>query len=238
MAVGVKHIWTEAEEKFLKENYEKMTNAELAKALGLKLTLTRTKLYSMGLKRMEMEYWTNEQVEFLKKKYRYIGDVELTEIFESKWKKDKGWTKKHIEKKRRYLKLKRTKSEIQDIFRRNVEAGRFQICVQKMWKVKGISEPGTIRIWKSQYGSDFKVIKTKDGFVHYKRWLWEKLHGPVPEGYLVATKDMDPLNITPENLELITREQHGARVHIRKLPKELRRTALLVKKIEKQLINK
>src|SRR5690606_41007373 len=68
------------EKKFLKENYQSMTNRQLADALELSLTKTRHFLYEMGLKRMEMEYWTDEQIDFLKKNYKTIGDTELAEI--------------------------------------------------------------------------------------------------------------------------------------------------------------
>ena len=44
-----KHIWEERDLNFLKDNYSSMTNAQLANGLGLTLTITRTKLYELGL---------------------------------------------------------------------------------------------------------------------------------------------------------------------------------------------
>jgi hypothetical protein len=120
--------WTNDQLKFLKKNFYKLTNRKLADALGLKLTSVRTKCYELGLKRMELEYWTKEQVRFLRQNYKKIGDLELAEIFNQKWHKDKGWSKKHIEKKRRYLGLKRTEEEKNLIPIRTVRAGRFALC--------------------------------------------------------------------------------------------------------------
>ena len=114
-----------------------MTNKELANALGLNLTKTRGFLYEMDLKRMELEYWTEEQIKYLLDNYKEIGDVELAEIFNSKWKKNKGWTKKHIEKKRRYLKLKRTQDERHQIYLRNKILGRWKMCPVKAWETRG-----------------------------------------------------------------------------------------------------
>lgn len=91
--------WTLKMISFLKDNYESQSNAQLADSLGLKITTLRTKLYELGYKRMDLEYWTAEQVTFLKNNYKKIGDLELSEIFNAKWKKQKGWTKKtHGEK--------------------------------------------------------------------------------------------------------------------------------------------
>ena len=104
--------WTDKRLKFLKENYNTMTNQQIADSLGLKITAVRHKCYELGLYKMTLEYWTDEQVDFLLKNYKEKGDTELSEIFNEKWHKDKGWTKKHIEKQRRYLKLKRTPEEI------------------------------------------------------------------------------------------------------------------------------
>lgn len=68
-----KIIWTDEMIHFLKENFNKMTNRELASCLNLKLTKVRDKCYEMGLKRMEMEYWTKDQVDFLLAYYQIMG---------------------------------------------------------------------------------------------------------------------------------------------------------------------
>lgn len=196
--------------QFIQENFQKMTNEQIAAALGLKKTIVRTMAYSLGLKRMELEYWSSEQVAFLKKNYKKIGDVELAEIFENEWPKNKGWTKKHIEKKRRYLFLKRTPADLQRIHSRNKKSGRLAVANKKRWEVTGSNEIGKIVIWKvNEYPMAF--IKTETGYVHYNRWLWKKNHGPIPEGYNVVRKDECPEIPTIEFLELITKDEHARR---------------------------
>jgi len=198
--------WSAGMLSFLKNNYSTMTNQELADRLGLKLTSTRTKLYELGFKRMELEYWTDDQVLFLKENYKRIGDVELAEIFTEMFYKAKGWTNKHIEKKRRYLKLKRTEQHKNEIQERNKEAGRFSINHWKRWfELK--AKPGTIRIWKGENGKPFKVIKVADQFVHYAPFCFEAYFGPVPEGYIVQLLDSDNMNIKIENIGLMTRQE-------------------------------
>lgn len=191
-------------ERFLQHNYEKLTNAELADRLGLTLTVVRMKLYSMGLKRMEMEYWTDEQIDFLRANFHKIGDLELSEIFTRKWPKQKGWTKKHIEKKRRYLNLKRTKEQIRKIHLRNVEAGRFKICAIKRWDKCGRSKEGEIRFWRQNPCRSIPMIKVNGQYIFWARYTWEQNHGPIPKGMNVVFKDNNPRNMEISNLELIT----------------------------------
>lgn len=51
-----------------------------------------------------------------------------------------------------------------------------------------------------------KWIKTKDGFVLYKNWLWEQYNGPVPDKMVLMPKDGNHENVVIENLELQKRD--------------------------------
>ena len=201
-----KIIWTKEMLKYLTDNWCSMTNKELAEGLGLHLTVVRMQLYSMGMKRMELEYWTHEQIEFLKANYKKIGDMEMAEIFESMWPKQKTWTKKHIEKKRKYLHLHRTMAQQIKVHERNVANGRFKNCPVYAWDVRGRAKKGTIRIWVNAKKYSFKVIKLEQYWVHYAHWLWEQHYGPVPEGHMVTFKDGDNMNVVIENLILSNRK--------------------------------
>lgn len=108
-----------------------LTNPQLAKALGLRLTVTRNKMRELGLKRIEMEYWNEEMIIFLKENYKTIGDVEIAEIFQEKFPKNKPWRKQHIRKKRAYLNLHRTKKEIDDIISKNASEGGNSFTIKR-----------------------------------------------------------------------------------------------------------
>lgn len=237
-----KILFTEKGIQFLKDNYLKKTNQELANALGLKLTIVRMQLYALDLKRIEMEYWTEEQTNFLIENYKTIGDVELSEIFEETWPKNKRWTKNHIEKKRRYLELKRTKEEIQDIFIRNLEAGRFKVCAIKRWERTGSNPIGTIVFWNlKQYNYKIPFIKTEEAYVHYYRWLYENKYGKLTSKSLVVPKLDAPLGplLSIEQLECIDRYEHQRRNVERRMayPEEVRKAIRLHKKLNKELNN-
>ncbi len=205
--------WTSEEDQFLRDNWQQMDNVELAKALGRKLTNTRTRLYQLGMKRMEMEYWTDEMIQFLRENYRRIGDTELAEIFSAKWPKNKGWSKKHIEKKRRYLKLKRTKKEREAILQGHVEAGVYVRGNAKMWETRGIAKEGEIRYWRVGQNDARPVpfIKVDGSFVHYARYRYEQLNGPVPDGYNVVFLANDPKNLQDDNLGIVSNEELALR---------------------------
>ncbi len=224
-------VWESWQLDWLQENWQKITAQQLSDYLGIKRTKVREKLYELGLKKMELQFWTPEQVDFLKYSYRTIGDVELAEIFTQKWEKAKGWTKKHIEKKRRQLNLKRTENQINLIKERNIQLGRFAICPIKAWETRGGAAPeGSVRLWRHEFFY-FQVIKTKDGWVHHARWLWEQVNGPIPAGKVIRIIDQNPENICIENLTMISMAENAQLNSKNRLPKELRE----IQKINNQL---
>lgn len=206
--VGRSYTLTPAGEKFIRDNWDEMDNTQLAEAVGVSLDKMRVFLHARKMYRMVLEYWTEEQVAFLKQNYKTVGDKELAIMFNLTWPKDKTWTWKHIEKKRMYLKLKRTKSQLQKIKKRNASRGAWSYM--NTWGTRGRAPVGEIRIWK-QNKRPYKVIKTADGFRHYLPWLWEQHFGPIPEGMKVTTKDGNNLNAVPENLKVITLIEQGER---------------------------
>lgn len=225
--------------KFIHNNWKTMTNPELAKSLGLRLTKLRGFLSKMGLKRMEMEYWTHDQVTFLKANFKKMGDVEMSEFFEAEWPKNKKWTEKHIRKKRVYLNLQRTAKQVDSVRKRNVKAGRYN-TVNQRWKTTGANAIGTIVFWRKQNSEvKFPLIKTENGYVHYYRWFYTQEHGTLNPNQLVVPKKEAPKNTLLEvtQLEVIDREEHARRnVAARmELPEELREIIKFTNKLSKTI---
>jgi hypothetical protein len=65
--------------------------------------------------------------------------------------------------------------------------------------------------------------------------LWEKVHGPVPEGHAVVFKDRDRTHITNDNLELISRSELMRRNTIHNYPQELAAVIRLSGKLKRKL---
>lgn len=228
---------TSEEILFVKKNFNKYTNKQFADHFGLKLTTTRTLIYKLGLKKMELEYWTDEQVNFLKENYKKIGDVELAEIFNSKWTKNKGWTKKHIEKKRRYLGLKRTEKQKLEIVKTNSRNGKYNTS-EKSWKTRGVTKTGTLKVWKLSTGRSVVVIRLKDRFTPYAPYFYKNQIGEVPKGMNVCFKDGNPLNIVNENLVLKSDAELASENSKNRAPIELKETIRLINKINKKIKSK
>lgn len=231
-----KIVFTPEQHDFMRSNFQKMTNKELADHFGLKLTRVRTELYSLGLLKLELEYWTEEQVQFLKDNYKNIGDTELAELFNDRWTKKKGWTKKHIEKKRRYLKLKRTDIQKNKIFLRNKELGAYANCATNMWKTRGVKPEGTIVIWRVA-NRQLPFIKINGKYIHLNVHVWESNFGEVPEGFNVVRKDGNPLNNSIENLQLLSNSElaiHNSKLRM-SYPEELREINKLINKLNKKV---
>lgn len=231
-----KITFTPEQQDFMRANYDKMTNQEMADHFGLKQTRVRTEMYSLGLYKLELEFWTKEQVQFLKDNYQTIGDTELAELFQERWIKKKGWSKKHIEKKRRYLKLKRTKQEIQAIWNRNLEKGRWSKCAENMWKTKGSNPEGTIVVWRVR---DRKVpfIKINAKYIHLNVHVWETNFGEIPNGMNVVRIDGNPMNNDPTNLKLLSNAELADFNSKNRMqyPQEYREVKRLINKLNKQI---
>ena len=225
--------WTDERSKFLKENFNTMSNKQIADSLGLKITAVRHKCYELGLYKMTLEYWTDEQVDFLLKNYKEKGDTELAEIFNEKWHKDKGWTKKHIEKKRRYLKLKRTPEEIAKIHLGHIKKGVYVEGNKKMWETRGCRKYGEEVVWYGQ-----KFTKIEKGYIHTRIFNYKKYVGEIPKGMMVRHKDGNQLNCSPENLLLVSRADHARLNNASRCPPEWRETMVLLRKLNLNISRK
>lgn len=230
-----KIIFTEAQQQFLKNNYLKMTNKQLAAALDLKQTVVRNQLYKMGCKKYEVQYWTNEQIAFVKKNYKKIGDTEIAEIFNKKYNKIGGWSKKHIEKKRRYLKLKRVAADRDQIRKRNKKRG----CWQNAWSYSSANQVpiGEKRIVFNG-NTPYLKIKTKNGFESFARYLWKQKKGKIPKGKKVRIMQEDRINFTIDNLKLVSSAENALLNSINRTPAELKSLAALQKQLKNTIIKK
>lgn len=71
---------------------------------------------------------------------------------------------------------------------------------------------------RTRRGHKVRMIKVRmDGlrkhrWMHLARWRWERDHGPVPDGMIVAHWDGDTLNDDPENYRLVTRGEYLQRL--------------------------
>lgn len=202
--------YSEKELNLLKRHHADQTAKQLAELLGWKIHQVREVLYSLGIYKIRLEYWSKEAVQFLKNNYRSMGDKEIAHKLESVQQKEKGWTLKHVEKKRLYLGLKRSPSDLIAIKKRNIIIGCWKDSNQKMWAKRGVFPEGTIRY--QRMGNDYRPVIKEDGrFIPYSNHRYRQLHGDIPKGMNAVFLDGNQYNLDDSNIGLISDAELGSR---------------------------
>ncbi len=165
-------------------------------------TTFRTLLYKMGLKKCAILRWTDEETEFLLANYKTMGNIEIAEKLSTK---HRPFHKKNVEKKMKLLGIKRTRGEINAIITKHKERGVYSRANYERWRGRKIKE-GQTKVQVSN-GRPRVMIKVNGKLVPYARHRYLQLHGSIPKGYKVYFKDMNPLNISDDNI--IAEPAHG-----------------------------
>jgi hypothetical protein len=176
--------------------------------------------------------WTLRETEWLIKLYQFMGDYEIALVFDEAFPKEYGWTLKHIEKRRKYSGLRRTKEQLKAIRERNRLFGCWMVGSKNAWQTRGVTPIGGIKKWN---GRDY--IKTKTGFEVLARKIWQDLYGPIPKGMNVVKRDpLGPTEIS--NLEMISNADLAHRNSFHRYPLELKRTIITLNKLNKTINEK
>lgn len=95
---------------------------------------------------------------------------------------------------------------------------------------------GTVRVNKDGI-IEIKVSDTrqKSDWQGLHRIIWEKNHGPIPEGHIVVFRDGNRRNFADENLESIDRAENVRRNSIHRYPRELKQVMRLSKRLQREI---
>ena len=200
------------------------------------------------MKGKKIEYSFNEE-RFLRK-HETTPRTELTKLFNARFNRDVS--QNNIKAKCRRMGLKTGRTGCFPKGNVPPNKGRKGWCApgsEKGWFKKGQVPPN-----KKPLGHE--RICSKDGYilinidepnphtghanryVHKHRWLWEKIHGPIPDGMCLKSKDGNPQSTDPDNWELISR---GVLVALNKqglyklAPPELRPSVITAAKISEKI---
>ena len=111
-----------------------------------------------------------------------MGDKAISEVFEKQFPKHYPWTNKHIEKRRSYLRIKRTKAEEHAIRVKNNGDGR----QKKSWIIRGAAKELDLRQWNGRL-----FIKVNGRFVDYYRFITQAKRGQVVRHHEGTIKVID-----------------------------------------------
>lgn len=188
--------------------------------------------------------YTTKQLQFLRKKYSMISQRDLTAAFNAEF-----GTAKNVAQ---------IKSVLRNHHIRSGRTGRFEKG-HKTWnkETKGLTGANSTSFKKGNKPANRKPlgaerIDSKDGYIlmkikerdpyfgfptrykHKHVHVWEKKHGPVSAGHIIAFKDSNRMNCRLKNLMLLSRaellvlNQHK----YREMPDELKPSVLALAKLE------
>lgn len=221
MSRHYKHF-SASEHAFIRENLMKLTNRELADALGRTPSSITWQLQRIGLKRYRIKRWTAAEAEELRRLAGSMSRKQLAAHF--------GTTDAGIKQamKTRGIKTGRTgkfkPGNVPWSKGQKMPAGWGGATRFKKGQLPhNTRKDGDISIRSYNSGHKYKYIR-----ISLKRWEllhrvnWVKAYGPIPNGMLVAFKDGNQMNCEPDNLFLETVEDHMRRNTIHRYDPQLR----------------
>jgi len=147
--------------------------------------------------------WTTKEVKYLKSNYQAKGDVQLAAELNRMPKPSRLFTRDHISKKRKLLRLTRSPEELKIIRSAHAKNGVYN-TVCKRWQTTGVAKENEIRIHNFN-GIRRRVIKINGTFINYARYYYQTFIAPIPPGHVVTHKNGNVLDDSPGNLQTIPR---------------------------------
>ncbi len=246
----MKKIWTKEKIELLRKAYPDGNLASLAFRLGVTVMALRSAAKRLKLKRISTQgcEWTKQQEEYLDRNYADAPiETLVSETGHSMRSIHAKAVRMGLSRSKEYLRrmgIERLRNHPGAI------ANRFKKGNIPVTKGKGIrnyvSEEAYGRIKQSQFKKGREPYNSKPvgyesvrrdrrgvGYTYIKvegkrlmvpkhRWLWEQAHGEIPEGYVVTFIDGNTSHCVLENLQLVSRKDHG-RCRIAKESSEERR---------------
>lgn len=213
--------WDMIDLVFIRKNFPVMTWNELLTAINeirstseqVEISALRHQVRRMGLSKGIQIRWSQKDISFLRSNYTKIGNVEMADILNKKnssfriidgKKNYRTFTKKHIEKKLKLLRLYRTPEEILSIKRRNLTTTNYRVltseCNQWTQGTRKAAREEETRVWRG-----VRYVKVNGKFTPYTRWFYHNFIQPIPKGFVVYHLDSDVLNDRPDNLACVPR---------------------------------
>lgn len=190
--------------QYIRDHHGVITNQAIADHIGMKLRTLRTKLYDMGLFKVKMTYWTNEQAEYIRNNYQTVGDTEIAKSMTKLFPTQGGWSKKQVTCKRINMGLHRTNEQLDAIYADQVKRGIYALNATKRWQTQGSLPDGTIRFYrKYPHYPAIPYIRVNGKFKPWHRLFWEQHNGLIPEDHFIVFKGSPEL-LTLDNLEMVS----------------------------------
>jgi hypothetical protein len=239
--------WTTQRDNILRRNYPCGDLSALADRLGVTVTAVKSRAQVLGLHRKINSHrpWTERQMDYLRQHYadECAEDIarKVGHSVRSIWQKAKqmGLAKSHEFFARCGRQVANTEGARRNRFTAGMtpaNKGRRQADFMSAEGIAASSrtrfKPGNRPHNQREVGTErthadgYVYLRTEEGCVLKHRHVWEQVHGPVPDGYVIVFIDGNRQNCSLDNLQLISRADLGRRRAARETPEQRRqRTA-------------
>lgn len=226
--------------QFIRDNWENMSDEEIANELGVKAGGVKNARKNMKLVRFESRVWTDKDDETLR---RYYPSSHIEEIEQ----RLAGRTRSSIYNRADILGVKKDPDYLlaqnrelghklshspqakrnqfkpgQRSFNKGMKQTEFMSAgaiertkktrFKKGHRPKNTLWDGAIRCRRDKHGNPYMFIRISQGkWQVLHRYNWVKKHGEIPDGHLLRCIDGNTMNCHPGNWELITRAEHANR---------------------------
>lgn len=243
--------WTQAELDFLRDNYEKLSHAEMAARLRSRSTnAVKTKCAVLGFVNIKPR-WTTEDIEYLKEFYPNTNSKDLAEKL--------GRSILSVYQTARILGLYKSKEWIARNARENMmrpdhpgkttqfkkgqtswnkgKKGLRFAGSEKGYFQKGHTPHNSVPVGTESVIQGYVKVKIAEPNVweRKQRLIWKQNFGEIPENHRIIFKDGNPLNFALENLECLSVEDIARRNSIHNLPDDLKKTIQTLGQLKRKI---
>lgn len=180
--------------QYLEENFGKLTQKKIAENLGVSVDTVKKFYYEKNLRQFERIPWTKEEEDYLKCRYRLIGNPDIAKEMTTKF--ERNFSIIMVKRKMRQMKLRRSVQEVSKITEKHLSTISSRVSTNE-------SKVGSITtVYSKSKDRYIKFIKIAVGkkAVLYHRYIWEQANGTIPSGFAICFKDGNTLNCQIDNL--------------------------------------
>lgn len=250
--------WTAEDDALISKIFATKTNEEVAKILDRSVWAIKNRAYLLGLKKdyavSGRKVWTKEEKERFIKLYPDHSASDLAKMF--------GVTERAIYSQASQFKLSKSEAYTEELNKKVGEALKKHGKHTRFPKGHVPANKGqkmSPELYEKNKHTFFKKGHTpanhqpvghrrvtRDGYIMIKtaepnvfellhRLVWEKKHGPIPDGYIISFKDGNTTNVAIDNLECISMKENMLRNTIQNYPEELQNTLRLIGKVKRKI---
>ena len=97
---------------------------------------------------------------------------------------------------------------------------------------------GAITLRHDKTGKKYLYIRiAKAKWVLYHQKIYQDVYGPIPKTHIIVFKDRNPLNVSLDNLECISKAENMLRNTLHRLSPEIKQTIRILTKLKKTIRN-